>query len=346
MTKKFQNIVYIGRFQPLHNQHLETIMQALHLAERVIVVLGSCKAPRTIKNPFTAEERQSMVQKSLEWNFRDSGRVHYAEVTDHSYDDQAWATEVQTEVSKLLIPGNVSIIGHKKDDSSFYLDMFPQWEFVQKDGEYKAVSATQIRDMIFANGKYDRSFLSGVIPTPVLDMIQEWMQTEAYANLLGEYEHIRDYKKQFESLAYPPVFVTADALVVQSGHVLLVKRRAAPGKGLWALPGGFLNANTDRSMKHAALRELDEETGIKVPRKVLEGNITGSHVFDAVDRSARGRTITHCFKIELPPGPLPKVKGSDDAEKAVWVPISEIDPEKMFEDHAQIVYHMLGIKRI
>ena len=150
------------------------------------------------------------------------------------------------------------------------------------------------------------------------------------------------YKKQYASLPYAPVFVTTDAVVICSGHVLMIKRRSEPGKGLWAMPGGFLNASTDRSVQDAMIRELREETGIKVPAPVLIGSIVRSKVFDAIDRSARGRTITHCFRIDLPNGDLPKVKGMDDAEKAQWIPISELDSSVCFEDHYEILTTMIG----
>jgi bifunctional NMN adenylyltransferase/nudix hydrolase len=122
----------------------------------------------------------------------------------------------------------------------------------------------------------------------------------------------------------------------------MIKRRAEPGKGLWALPGGYVNANTDKSVEDAAIRELREETMIKVPAPVLRGNIVRSKVFDAIDRSPRGRIITHAFHIALPDGELPKVKGADDAEKARWVPIAEVKSEECFEDHWEILQHFLG----
>ena len=75
---------------------------------------------------------------------------------------------------------------------------------------------------------------------------------------------------------------------------------------------------------------------------MLRGSIKRSRVFDAIDRSARGRTITHAFHIELPDGELTKVKGSDDAEKARWVPIAEVRSEECFEDHYEILQHFLG----
>ena len=70
--------------------------------------------------------------------------------------------------------------------------------------------------------------------------------------------------------------MTVDAVVVQSGHILLVKRGDMPGKGLWALPGGFLNQ--EETMLDGAIRELKEETKIKVPVPVLKGSIKESTI--------------------------------------------------------------------
>ncbi|MBF9662185.1 NUDIX domain-containing protein, partial [Streptococcus pseudopneumoniae] len=81
-----------------------------------------------------------------------------------------------------------------------------------------------------------------------------------------------------------------DAVIVWQGHVLMVKRRSEPGKGLWAMPGGFVNAATDKSIVSAMTRELKEETGLKLPPAQVAG--AKSKVYDALERSARGRTIT------------------------------------------------------
>jgi bifunctional NMN adenylyltransferase/nudix hydrolase len=208
--------------------------------------------------------------------------------TDTIYNDQAWAVRVQALVAKHTKPGDrVGIIGHKKDDSSFYLDMFPQWGF--EDVELiEFLSAVNIRDLFFKRD-VNMSFIKGVVPASTFDFLMKFKETEEYEQIIREREFVINYKKQYASLPYPPIFSTADAVVIQSGHVLMVKRRAEPGKGLWALPGGYVNANTDKSVEAAMLRELREETQIKVPAPVLKGSIVRSKVFDAIDRSPRGR---------------------------------------------------------
>jgi bifunctional NMN adenylyltransferase/nudix hydrolase len=338
MSKQYNTVVFLLRGQPVHNAHAAILQRAGALASKVIIIVGSSNQPRTFKNPFTFSERAHML-KSITGNM--NAQVFIESNTDTIYNDPAWVGRVQAIVGKHTAPGDkIALIGHKKDASTFYLDMFPQWDFVEQP-LIEPLHATSIRDLYFRRDM-NLKYLSAVIPEAVLKFLESFADSPEYEQIIREREHVEQYKKQYASLPYAPVFVTADAVVICSGHILMIKRRSEPGKGLWALPGGFLNANTDRSMKDAMIRELREETGIKVPVPVLNGSITKSQVFDAIDRSARGRTITHAFRIDLPAGELPKVKGLDDAEKAKWVPISEIDSSVTFEDHYEIIQTMLG----
>ena len=337
-SKPYGTLVLIGRFQPLHNAHLEIIKRCTALTDQLLIICGSADQPRTYKNPFTFEERKRMI---LDATRGLSMRVYVEPNIDTIYNDQAWAVRVQGIQSKYRILGyNDAIIGHKKDDSSFYLDMFPQWDFIDVE-QIEPLGATDIRDLYFKRDANMR-FIQGVVPETTFDFLLKFKETPEYEQVIREREFIETYKKQYASLPYPPVFVTTDAVVIQSGHVLMIKRRSEPGKGLWALPGGFLNANTDKSVQDAMIRELREETGIKVPVPVLKGSIQDNRVFDAIGRSARGRTITHAFKIVLPDGELPKVKGMDDAEKARWVPIAEVRSDQCFEDHYEILQTFVG----
>jgi bifunctional NMN adenylyltransferase/nudix hydrolase len=338
MSKKYDTLVLIGRFQPFHNAHLEIVKRATALCDKLVIVVGSARQPRTYKNPFTFDERARMIRETT---LGLSLQISIEPNIDTIYNDNAWAVRVQQAVALHTRPGErVGVIGHKKDDSSFYLDMFPQWGY--EDVELvEFLSAVNIRDLYFKED-LNFNFLKSVVPESTLNFLGTFSNTPEYAQIIREREFVSNYKKQYASLPYPPIFSTADAVVIQSGHVLMIRRRAEPGRGLWALPGGYVNANTDKSVEDAAIRELREETGIKVPAPVLRGSIVRSRVFDAIDRSPRGRIITHAFYIQLPDGDLPKVKGSDDADKARWVPIAEVRSEECFEDHYEIIQHFLG----
>jgi bifunctional NMN adenylyltransferase/nudix hydrolase len=337
-SKKYHTLVLIGRFQPFHSAHLEIVKRATALCEQLVIVAGSAAQPRTYKNPFTFEERAEMIKAATRGL---SIQIYVEPNVDTIYNDQAWAVRIQGIVSKYRVLGlPVGIIGHKKDDSSFYLDMFPQWGYENVE-LIEFLSAVDIRDLYFKSS-VNYKFIKGVLPETTYDFLLDFAHTEEYRQIIREREFIAEHNLQYAGLKYPPIFSTADAVVICSGHVLMIKRRAEPGKGLWALPGGYVNARTDKTVEDAAIRELREETQIKVPAPVLRGSIVRSKVFDAIGRSPRGRIITHAFHIQLPDGELPRVKGSDDAEKARWVPIAEVRSEECFEDHYEILQHFLG----
>lgn len=349
MSKQHKLAVVIGRFQPFHNQHAELILAAASVADNVVVLVGGDQAPRTPKNPFTAEERANMI---LQWSYTArpvpedwAGDVYVVPIRNFMYSDSTWAQNVQSVVSSVRVDvagpdssdADVIVVGCNKDESSFYLKMFPQWALHEEP--YKEhIDATQIRELLYDDRSLD--FLKGAVPQSTLDFLTEFKQTEEFAYVLNERTIINKYKKSWESAPYAPTFVTADAVVICSGHILLVKRGAAPGQGLLALPGGFLDQR--ERLEDAAIRELREETRIKVPAPVLKGSVRETKVFDHPDRSSRGRTITHVSLIVLRDGPLPTVKGSDDAAWAGWVPLSNIDSSNMFEDHYDIVEYFKG----
>jgi bifunctional NMN adenylyltransferase/nudix hydrolase len=345
MSKPYDYLVFIGRFQIVHNAHIKVIQEALKYAERVIVIVGSAEQPRSPKNPFTVTERWHMIQTSLAEQLEqpDLNRVTYAHSYDYSYNDQMWVEEIQETVKRLIPQTNakVGLIGHKKDASSYYLDLFPQWGYEEVSFNLD-LNASDFRKRYF-EGDYSYK-TDEALPKAVRDFLCEFRNTEHFEHLKKEHKMLEDYKKSWENSPFPPIFVTTDAVVVQSGHVLLIKRRVAPGKGNYALPGGFIGEN--ERIEDSMLRELKEETRIKVPKPVLKGSIVDQKVFDNPERSGRGRTITHAYLINLAPkiDGLYKVRGGDDAHKAFWVPLSEIDSirDKLYEDHVHIIKYFIS----
>jgi len=128
---------------------------------------------------------------------------------------------------------------------------------------------------------------------------------------------------------YPRAALTVDAIVfVKKGGsalVLLIERGREPFKNSWALPGGFIEM--DETLEAACKRELLEETGLKVEQ------MTQFKTYDAIDRDPRHRTISVVYFTEL--NEIKQVKGSDDANRAEWFPVSDL-PELAF-DHKQII---------
>ncbi|WP_201597350.1 bifunctional nicotinamide-nucleotide adenylyltransferase/Nudix hydroxylase [Psychrobacter vallis] len=334
----YRYLVFIGRFQPFHRGHKAVIDEALKRSDDVIMLIGSANLPRSLRNPFSVAERAAMIKGS--YSEADATRIHCVGLDDALYNDTRWLQYVQAGVKSVTgdLQTDIGLIGHSKDSSSYYLSLFPNWASVSVPN-YHNLSATPIRD----------SYLMGATPTPertpesTRSVLDDFKKTDDYQELHEEADFIDKYKRQWESAPYPPTFMTADALIVQSGHILLVERRSMPGRGLWALPGGFLNPK--ETLFDACIRELREETRLKVPEPVLRGSCHSQHTFDDPYRSARGRTITQAFYFQLKNDPkgLPKVKGGDDATKAFWLPLAELDAKMMFEDHYAIITKMVGL---
>lgn len=341
-------LVFIGRFQPFHNGHKAVIEAALEQAKEVVVVVGSSFAARNIRNPFTFEERKAMIEATFPYHTLDGlGRLHIVPVSDYPYDDNKWMNAIQ-RVVEATVPHakDIGLIGHSKDHTSYYLEIFPEWKNHVEVPNIDGINATDIRKMLFDGDFETAEQIKALMPEHAHNRMCGFIMHNARVNgpwdvLVKEYQMVKKYKEAWKVAPFPPTFMTVDAVVVQSGHILLVKRGDMPGKGLWALPGGFLNQ--EETMLDGAIRELKEETKIKVPVPVLKGSIKASKTFDAPNRSARGRTITQAFLIDLGVGELPKVKGSDDAEKAFWVPFKGVKQEKMFEDHFFIIDNFLNI---
>lgn len=331
---KYNYVILIGRFQPFHLAHQALLSGALKRGREVVVVVGSANTARSVKNPWTASQRAYMIEQSLPEDQRD--KVHFVYLSDYLYNDNIWVTDLQQKIYSIIgDDDSVAIIGHEHDRSSYYLRLFPQWDCIAMKNMDQHPHATEIRLKYF---REDDSWEKNV-PKGVVTFLKDYQKTENYSLLQKELQFLLDYANSWKDSPFPPTFVTVDCVVIKSGHVLVVRRRGHPGKGQIALPGGFLK--TSEFIKTGAIRELKEETAIKISKAELESAIIEQRVFDHPDRSLRGRTITHAFLMDLKSGPLPRVKGSYDADKAWWMPLHEVYAKEngFFEDHWHIIMY-------
>jgi len=116
---------------------------------------------------------------------------------------------------------------------------------------------------------------------------------------------------------YPHPSVTTDCVIFGFDgtklNVLLIERGIEPFKGRWAFPGGFLRM--DESAREGALRELQEETGLKA------AYIKQFHTFSDPNRDPRERVLTIAYYALVR---MEEVKGGDDAASAAWFPLDEV----------------------
>ena len=330
--------VLIGRFQPFHNGHAALLQHALALAPKVCVVLGSALQARNAKNPFSWEERAAMIGASLPPEQRD--RLVFLPVRDY-YDDRRWGAAIQAAVQAHAAPKQrVALAGFVKDASSYYLQRFPGWSLEQlpQQGE---LDATSVRQIYFDGNDPDvtQALLGNLLPPAIAEYLRGWARLPHYPRLREEQQAIENSRKTWGN----GPFITVDAVVQVGEHVLLIQRRHAPGKGLWALPGGFLDGR--ERVLQGAIRELREETRLGLLDSTLEGALRGSAVFDHPDRSLRGRTVTHAHYFRLDSTHLPEIEADDDAALARWVPLAELPAleDQLFEDHFNILDHFLQL---
>lgn len=333
----FDYLVFIGRFQPFHIGHQQVIETALAQSKQVVLLIGSAQQPRSTRNTFTFSEREQMVLGAFTPS--DAARIHCVPLVDVLYNDPRWVQSVEAAVQS--ITGNnpdltIGLVGHYKDRSSYYLSLFPHWQTVSVDS-YQGISATPIRDAYLSGAVPDHDLL----PTSTIKVLDQFKQSKDYAMLHAEAAYIVDYKKSWASAPYPPTFMTVDAVLIHDEHILLIERGNMPGKGLMALPGGFVDP--DETLFLACLRELGEETNINLSEKVLRAAYRKQGTYDEPHRCERGRAITQGFYFELDPtSARPVVVGGDDAKAAFWRPLSDVRSDLMFEDHFAIIEDLTG----
>lgn len=151
-------------------------------------------------------------------------------------------------------------------------------------------------------------------------------------------EILREYESKAEALQaqlekqWKKPSVTADGVVVRGNDVALVKRGHEPFKGMHALPGGFMNYG--ETFEHCAVREVEEETGLRTEIVSLIG------VYSDPQRDPRGHVVSAAFHLRPIGGVL---KGGDDAAEAEWVPLDDLP--KLAFDHGRIIEDFMAQRK-
>lgn len=177
---KFDYLVFIGRFQPFHLAHMQTIEIALQQSHYVVLALGSAQMERNIKNPFLAIEREQMILSNF--SLDEQKRIKFVHVVD-VYNDKKWVKQVKSLVNGVIEPNSkVGLIGHFKDESSYYLKLFPEWIMVELDSLKDSISATPMREAYY-RGEIQTEFF----PIGTIRFLDEFKNTEVYAELQRKY---------------------------------------------------------------------------------------------------------------------------------------------------------------
>ncbi len=125
-----------------------------------------------------------------------------------------------------------------------------------------------------------------------------------------------------------PVPASCVVVMDEGTEVLLVKRNIPPKKGMWCLPGGFMELH--ESPEEAAMRELHEEAGICGRIETLLGVTTNAH-------PDYGTVLLMGFLVHHWEGA--PVAG-DDADEARFFSLEAL-PEIAFQSHRHFIRRYL-----
>jgi nicotinamide-nucleotide adenylyltransferase len=162
-------VLFIGRFQPFHNGHLELIKNIKDKYDEIIIGIGSSQYSYEIHNPFSVEERKLMIEKSLKLNRIDNYVI--IEIPDiHNY--PKWVSHVESLVSDFDV-----VISNSKLTTTLFNNKgykVIKTKFYNRNN----YSGKKIRENIITNKPWEQ-----LIPKTVVDIIKEINGVKRIKNL-------------------------------------------------------------------------------------------------------------------------------------------------------------------
>lgn len=151
--------LYIGRFQPFHNGHLEVVRHILGTVDELILAIGSAQASHSVKNPFTAGERFEMIRATMVDEGMDLSKIYIVPVEDVKR-NSIWVTHVRSLVPKFeIVYTNEPLANLLFDEAGFDVRKTPL--FSRSD-----YSSTNVRTAILSGEPWDH-----LVPGPVKSSI-------------------------------------------------------------------------------------------------------------------------------------------------------------------------------
>ena len=261
--------IYIGRFQPFHKGHYEVCIQALERAKKLIILIGSAGMGPLPNNPWSFDDRCKMIHQALPERLH--ARIQLLPLYDSLYDQAAWEIRVKKLVdahasknaSKNATKGLVIFV---KDDSSFYLDCFPEWQQIQMpmivDQNNACISATDIRAHLYEH----ESIPKGILVSALETMITNNLKGKEFSKLVSAYETLKT-KQSNQTTMYILVLIS-------NGQAMLQQRQEPLGYQQWALPiwesRSEMNAFLEKNFAHATYKDTQSITSsmLKLPYEI------------------------------------------------------------------------------
>lgn len=308
----------IARFHPLTRACEALLKSKVEAGYDLKVCIIGANAPRSHRYPCTAEEQAAMLA---------------------TIGFDAVAIE--------------EVLGRARRKRQF-LDIAPRADILIIDKAYggflkedwDAGHVSEVSKIVLDGAMHAKNcWLSGSpiteVSGEVLKILESSLLPSDRVRLWEEECYVQKYRGSWAAAPYTPVLATVDVVIQKDGRVLLIERGGDVGRGLWALPGGFVEP--DETVFDAARRELLEETGADLDFETATGCLRQTATFDDPNRSSRVRAITHAFHFDLTGHPLDTLEAGDDAAALQWVDVESALKMRpvMFEDHFLMLEYFL-----
>ena len=153
--------IFVGRFQPVHNGHLEVIKGILEDVDELVIVVGSSQYSHRLDNPFTTGERITMIRKALQESVISLSKIWIIPVPD-VHQHALWVSQIVGYSPKFdVVYANEPLTSRLFAESGFKVKPMP---FVKRE----IYSATEIRQNIIDNKKWEE-----LVPNSVAKFIKQ-----------------------------------------------------------------------------------------------------------------------------------------------------------------------------
>jgi len=293
---------FITRCQPgFHDGHIDSINEAIDAGmTKIIIGVGSADKEFTKDNPFTYDERKTMIEFSLE-KIRPDIEIEIYPIP-HSNDSNQWKNYILNNIPEFhyIISSNPMVQEGFKDTDKIY---------------FHTSVTTNTRASIIRNkiSMGDYEYLYTVLPTKVVDYLKE----------IQSFERLRDI---FQDEKVTPNIVVDAVLCDEEWKLVLIQRKNTPQ---WiALPGWFVKYG--ESTQQACVRKAKEETGadIKIKRLIW--------IYDNLGRDIRDHNISAVYEAEVIWWDTSWGSGN---KTVVKIPLEDVDTiDFAFPDHKKMIF--------
>ena len=309
LASKYDVSVIVGRFQTpeLTDAHRDLIDTVVAQHDRVLLFLGAALTKLTANNPLDVSARRKMIEKAYP-----DGIVEVYYVEDVPDNDEAWSTNLDREISRVLGPagdsvvlygGRDSFIRDPKTDEPIYVGRFPTQELeCDADADWGAMSGTKLRKKASVQVGSTAEFRKGIC----------YASVNRYIN--------------------PQPTIDA-AVFSDNGDKILLGRKKY--EAAWRFFGGFLDHG--ETLEAAVRREVQEEAGISVtdPQYVFS-----QPVDDPRYRNEKDSITTTMFRCTVMFG---NAQAGDDIEEVRWFDVDKVS-ESTFAPVHQPLWRTLADK--